>query len=83
MSFAPSRGARLVRRTLTVATLVALGALALAASASAKTSTNVGYITDFGAGSNDTCGPFVCPPEGIPGSSLWVNALTGTAPGGS
>jgi len=38
----------------------------------AATTNNVAYITDFGAGSNDTVGP-----PSIPGSSIFLNALTG------
>jgi hypothetical protein len=39
-----------------------------------KASTAVGYVTDFGTGSNDT---------GFPGSSIFVNAVTGSAPLGT
>jgi Bacterial Ig-like domain (group 1) len=40
----------------------------------AKTSSAVGYVTDFGSGSND---------KSFPGSSIFVNALTGAAPLGT
>jgi hypothetical protein len=42
----------------------------------ATTTTNVAYIFDFGTGSNDPSGPGS-------GSSIFVNALTGTAPLGT
>jgi hypothetical protein len=51
----------------------ALAALALAGSAGAATSTDVGYVSDFGAESaNDPA---------FLGSSIFVNALTGSPPG--
>jgi hypothetical protein len=78
MSFRSTRRARAARRLLTVGTLSALAALSLAVTASAKTSATVGYITDFGLGANDPTGP-----PSIPGSSIFVNALTGSVPGGS
>jgi hypothetical protein len=57
--------------------LVALSTFAFAASAgAAKTSTNVAYVTDFGLGANDPTGP-----PAVPGSSIFVNALTGSTPG--
>jgi len=69
------------RRTFVVMLLAAMGALASfgfapAAQAASKTSSAVAYVTDFGSGSNDTCGPGC-------GSSIWVNALTGSPPLGS
>ena len=76
MSFPSARRARSARRLFTVGMLTVLAALALTATASAKTSEHVGYITDFGLGANDPLGP---PSE--PGSSIFVNALTGTTPG--
>jgi len=52
-----------------------LAVLTFAVSTSAaKTSTAVGYVSDFGTGSNDTSGL---------GSSIFVNALTGSPPGGT
>jgi Bacterial Ig-like domain (group 1) len=62
-----------VRRILLVGMLAALAALTLAASASAATSTNVGYVSDFGAESAKD--PL------FTGSSIFVNALTGSPPG--
>jgi hypothetical protein len=56
--------------------LVALSTFAFAASAGAKTSSNVAYVTDFGLGANDPTGP-----PAVPGSSIFVNALTGSIPG--
>jgi HYR domain-containing protein len=56
---------------------VALVVATLATTAAAATSTNVAYVTDFGAGSNDT----VAPPA-TPGSSIFVNGLTGVPPSG-
>jgi hypothetical protein len=40
-----------------------------------STSNNVAYVTDFGPGLTDTAGP----PFSFPGSSIFVNALTGAA----
>jgi hypothetical protein len=61
-----------------VAIFATLGVLTLtaAAASAAKTTEKVGYITDFGSGSNDTTGPGS-------GSSIWVNALTGSPPLGT
>jgi hypothetical protein len=56
---------------------VALIVATLATRAAAATSTNVAYVTEFGAGSNDT----IAPPA-TPGSSIFVNALTGVPPVG-
>ncbi|HEY3099221.1 MAG TPA: HYR domain-containing protein [Methylomirabilota bacterium] len=56
---------------------VALLVATLATTAAAGTSTTVAYVTEFGAGSNDT----VAPPA-TPGSSIFVNALTGVPPVG-
>jgi hypothetical protein len=78
MFVAPRQTARRVRRILLAGMLAALATLALATSASAATSTNVGYVTDFGLGSNDPTGP-----PSVPGSSIFVNALTGSPPGGT
>jgi hypothetical protein len=74
----PSRPAlRGVERILGVCALTALALLTFAASASAaKTSTAVGYVTEFGTGSNDTGGPGI-------GSSIFVDALTSSPPGGT
>jgi PKD repeat protein len=55
---------------------------ASAASAAPKTSENVGYIYDFGAGSTDPCGTSPLCGKGEPGSSIFVNALTGSPPAG-
>jgi hypothetical protein len=53
--------------------LAALAALGLAGSAGAATSANVAYVSDFGPESaNDPA---------FPGSSIFVNALTGSPPG--
>ncbi len=52
--------------------------------AHAATSSNVAYVTNFGTGSNDPCAPFsggVC--GSFPGSSIFVNALTGLPPLGT
>src|SRR5712692_4089080 len=52
--------------------------------AHAATSSNVAYVTNFGTGSSDPCAPFsggVC--GSFPGSSIFVNALTGLPPGGT
>jgi hypothetical protein len=76
MFVAPKRCGRGARRALLVGLLAALAALAFAASASAATSTKVAYVTDFGSGSNDTSGPGS-------GSSVFVNALTGSPPLGT
>ena len=54
----------------------ALLVLSSSAHAAAKSSSKVAYVTDFGSGSNDTNGPGA-------GSSIWVNALTGSAPNGT
>jgi hypothetical protein len=59
---------------LTLGLLMSLGG-ASAAGAISKTSVSVGYVTDFGTGSNDKSGPGA-------GSSIFVNALTGAAPEG-
>ena len=73
MFVASRQTARGVRRILLAGTLVALAAFALAPSASAATSTNVGYVSDFSAESaNDPV---------FTGSSIFVNALTGSPPG--
>jgi hypothetical protein len=53
-----------------------VGLLVPEAQAAPKTSAAVAYITDFGAGSNDICGPSC-------GSSIFVNALTGAPAGGT
>lgn len=58
-----------------IARLTALAALliaTLAPHARAATSGNVAYITNFGAGSGDPLAP-----PAVPGSSIFVNALTG------
>ena len=54
--------------------LVALIVAGLAPVAGAATSSNVAYVFDFGTGANDPGGPGT-------GSSIFVNALTGVAPG--
>src|SRR5262245_54256726 len=59
------------------AALIALVALIIAGlptTVHAATSTTVAYVTEFGTGSNDTT---------TPGSSIFVNALTGIPPHGS
>jgi len=62
--------------------LLALISAGLPHTAGAATSTRVvAYVTDFGAGSNDPIGP-IGPPL-MAGSSIFVNALTGTMPLGS
>jgi hypothetical protein len=50
--------------------------LAGASTAGASTSVSVGYVFDFGTGSNDEGGPGT-------GSSIWVNALTGRPANGT
>ena len=59
-----------------VLALCGIGLFGATSSASAKTSTTVAYVTDFGTGSDDPSGPGS-------GSSIFVNALTGTPPGGT
>jgi len=54
--------------------LVALIVAGLVPAAGAATSSNVAYVFDFGTGANDLGGPGI-------GSSIFVNALTGVAPG--
>ena len=54
--------------------LVALIVAGLVPAAGAATSSNVAYVFDFGTGANDPGGPGI-------GSSIFVNALTGVAPG--
>lgn len=56
--------------------LIGLMVAGFAPPAQAATSSSVAYVTDFGTGSNDTSGPGS-------GSSIFVNALTGSAPSGS
>jgi Bacterial Ig-like domain (group 1) len=73
MFVASRQTARGVGRVLLAGMLAVLAALALAASASAATSTSVGYVSDFGKESaNDPV---------FTGSSIFVNALTGSPPG--
>ncbi len=62
----------LTRRLVVVAVLVGLANVAFSPAAHAATSTNVAYVTDFGAGLSDP----VAPP-GVPGSSIFNNAITG------
>ena len=62
----------------TILGLLALISAGLPQTAGAATSTRVAYVTDFRAGSNDPIGPPL-----RPGSSIFVNALTGTMPLGS
>ena len=69
--------AHLLRNTLMLG-LQALLIAALPLSVGAATSSNVAYVTDFRAGSNDPVGPPL-----NPGSSIFVNALTGLMPLGS
>ena len=54
--------------------LVALIVAGLVPTAGAATSSKVAYVFDFGTGANDPGGPGI-------GSSIFVNALTGVAPG--
>jgi hypothetical protein len=61
--------------------LLALISGGLPQTVDAATSSRVAYVTDFGAGSNDPIGP-IGPPL-MAGSSIFVNALTGTMPLGS
>src|SRR5712692_2800467 len=78
-----SRHCRL-RPTLILTLLIGLIVAGLAPPASAATSSKVAYVTDFGTGSNDPCAPFsggVC--GSFPGSSIFVNALTGVKPLGT
>jgi Bacterial Ig-like domain (group 1) len=73
MFVASGQTARGVGRVLLAGMLAVLAALALAASATAATSTSVGYVSDFGKESaNDPA---------FTGSSIFVNALTGSPPG--
>jgi hypothetical protein len=58
--------------------LLALISAGLPQTVDAATSSRVAYVTDFGAGSNDPIGPPL-----MAGSSIFVNALTGTMPLGS
>src|SRR5712691_12224513 len=63
--------------------LAAIGLIVagLAPAAHAATSSNVAYVTDFGTGSNDPCAPFSGGVCGVfPGSSIFVNSLTGVPP---
>jgi hypothetical protein len=73
-----SRSIRHARRTSCAAAAGAhrasLGRLSPMKLGLTKTSTAVGYVTDFGTGSNDTS---------FPGSSIFVNAVTGSAPLGT
>jgi hypothetical protein len=68
----------LLPRILAVALLIALSIVTLPAGARAATSSNVAYVFDFGTGSDDP----VAPPS-VPGSSIFVDALTGLPAGGS
>lgn len=69
--------AHLLRNALMLG-LQALLIAALPLSVDAATSSKVAYVTDFRAGSNDPVGPPL-----NPGSSIFVNALTGLMPLGS
>ena len=61
-----------------VAIIAALILATLATTAGAATTLTVAYVTDFGTGSNDATAP-----PATPGSSIFVNALTGVPPMGS
>jgi HYR domain len=65
-------------RSTLILGLLAFSIAALPLTADAATSIRVAYVTDFRAGSNDPVGPPL-----TPGSSIFVNALTGTMPLGS
>lgn len=60
--------------TAILAILSSMAAVVFPASAQAATTHNVAYVTDFGSGINDAGGPGS-------GSSIFVNALTGSAIG--
>jgi len=69
-----------LRTTLLLTLVIALFA-GLVPGAHAATTSNVAYVFDFGTGSNDPCAPFsggACGP--FPGSSIFVNSLTGVPP---
>jgi hypothetical protein len=69
---------------LAAAVAIAAGIATQQPARAAGTSSHVAYVTDFGTGSNDPCAPFSGGGCGLfPGSSIFVNALTGVAPGGT